>query len=126
MAVSNLNKKHMIKNLTPHPIRVRLSVSTLSEPDPTDLIFPSEGSARVKTSSRVVDECGGVSVISTEYGEVEGLPDPTPGVTYLVSFMVAAAARGRTDLLGPATGPADGVIRDTKGQIFAVRAFQRA
>ena len=59
-----------------------------------------------------------------EYGEIEGLPGPEPGIVYVASMLVAARARaqGRTDVASPTSGPAMSV-RDASGQIMAVRGL---
>jgi len=64
--------------------------------------------------------------VSQTYGEIEGLPDPQPGVVYIVSMVVrqAAQAQGRTDVVSPDTSP-QGAIRDEQGRIIAVRGFVR-
>lgn len=49
----------------------------------------------------------------TRYGEVDGLPAPRAGVTYIVSRVVAEAAREREDLLVPG-----GLVRDGSGRVL--------
>lgn len=55
-------------------------------------------------------------------GEIQGLPDPQDGVYYLVNMLVGtrAALEGRTDLIGPDTGPT--AIREN-GQVKTVVQF---
>ncbi len=113
-----------IINLTRRTIRVRTSASNDPSPQEGDREFPSQGLARVATRSSSAGDCEGVPVIMTHCGDVEGLPAPQDGVTYLVSFMVLQALSFRPDCLGLATGPNDGCVRDEKGHIYAVRAFQ--
>ena len=55
------------------------------------------------------------------YGEVEGLPEPQPGVLYIVSMLVAQRVM-RADVVSPDSGPT--AIREN-GQIVAVRALNR-
>ena len=114
----------MLINLTPHDIRIRTCSSTVAEPDPSDLVLSSTGSARVGTRSTAMEPRDGVPVIRTEYTAVEGLPEPAEGTTYIVSLLVCQALPMRRDLVGPATGPSDGTIRDAQGRIYAVRALQ--
>lgn len=120
-----------IKNLTPHVIRLRLSGSEDPSPDSTDVEYPSWAIARVATRAKPVLNRDGVPmmldgapVLCTEYGVVEGLPEPEPGVLYAVSLLVMQALPHRHDLIGPATGPKDGVVRDGRGQVYAIRAWQ--
>lgn len=56
----------------------------------------------------------------TTWGEPFGLPDPSPGVIYIVSALFAGRVGDRGDVYYPGTGPADGAIRDEKGQVVAV------
>jgi hypothetical protein len=114
-----------IVNLTPHTLVIRRSASNLAEPDPTDLVISSSGSARVGTRSEPLGDIDGVPVVRTTYTAVNGLPEPEEGTVYAVSLLVLQALPARTDLVGPATGPNDGAIRSTDGRIYAVRAWQR-
>ena len=103
-------------NLTPHKIVVRLNGRDITIP-------PSGQVARVAATSRAVATVGEIPIVVTEFGEITGLPEPTPGVLYLASTLVAqAAARlGRTDVVSPDTGPT--AIRQD-GQIVAVTRLQ--
>jgi len=104
-------------NLTPHEIRV-------VKDDCEVIIPPSGGVARVKTEQVEVGSIDGIPVVKTEFGEVEGLPDPEPNTIYIVSSIVAQAVAGeREDVVAPDTGPT--AIRDENGRIVAVRRFQR-
>jgi hypothetical protein len=50
---------------------------------------------------------------------VHGLPEPVPGVAYLVSYRVARAV-DRADVFAPDTGP-ESAVRGDDGQIHYVR-----
>jgi hypothetical protein len=104
-----------ILNLTPHPV-------SLADAEGNVLAtFPPSGQlARVATSTEVVGELMGRPVSRTNFGEVAGVPAPVEGVVYLVSTLVAQAAR-RPDVVSPDTGPT--AIRKD-GQVVAVRGFQ--
>jgi hypothetical protein len=75
--------------------------------------------------ARVTIDGGDISIVSTRFGEIVGLPAPEPGVLYIASTLVAqAAARaGRRDVVAPDTGP-DSVIRGPDGRPVAVQRFQ--
>ena len=103
-----------IVNLTPHPI----SIIRMDEGITMEL--PSEGSARVATSSIRVGEINNVPVNRRQFGEVTGLPDPVDGVVLLVSRIVAEAAGDRDDLI-----MVDETIRDQDGRIVGAAAFSR-
>lgn len=54
----------------------------------------------------------GIPVTMTEFGEVEGLPDPKPGVVYIVSSLVAQRVPDRWDVFIPNES-----VRDSQGRI---------
>ena len=85
-------------------------------------VYPPSGNvARVSSTHSQFDENG---IASLSFGEVQGLPAPEEGVFYIVSALVAQAAK-RADVVSPATGHPD-VVRDQKGQIQSVPGFVRA
>jgi hypothetical protein len=115
------NKRMQIINLTPHTITVVNAENEIIRQ------YPSAGVARAKTIAERINEVDGIPVMATTFGDVEGLPEPQDGVTYIVSMVVAQAARYRADVVAPDTGPtayrhAEG---PQKGQIIGVRAFVR-
>jgi len=57
----------------------------------------------------------------SNYGEVTGLPNPQPGVVYIVSFMVAALVPNRSDVFCPGAEE-----RNEAGQIIGVKFLKRA
>ena len=107
-------------NLTPHTIN-------LVAEDGTQLLsLESHGVARVASTTEVVGylQVGGVAVPQTHttFGEVEGLPDPTSGVGYVVSNMIisALAQQGirRNDLFTPGLQ-----VRDEQGRVIGCRSL---
>jgi len=116
----------MIKNLTPHKIAIVAQGLWIE-------ILPEKTSARVVvtdvergTEMIRADGMPGVfcPVVSQEFGEVEGLPEPETYTTFLVSAMVLARVaktmpnRAGVDVFAPDTGKT--AIRDEKGNIVAV------
>ena len=103
----------MIVNLTPH----RLNIQDLTG---DFVVIPPSGTiARVKVSleeTAVLDP--GVQIYSATYGEVENLPEPKPGVSYVVSGLVAAAAP-RPDVFSPGD-----LIRDDEGKPVGCRGLK--
>lgn len=107
-------------NLTPHPIVL------LDKDDQEVLTIPTTDVTRVSSQTVTVGyfRINGVLVprSHTQYGEVEGLPDPTPGVIYIVSGMVVSvlAQQGihRDDLLVPGMQ-----IRDDQGRVIGCRSL---
>ncbi len=105
----------MIKNCTPHPIVVRTNgIETVFQPSG---IIP-----RVGTIETPVEGIEGIPCVTQIMGQVQGLPDPEPGVFLLVSAIVLGAC-DRLDLLAPDTGK--GAIRDEQGRILAVTRMIR-
>lgn len=102
-----------IVNLTPHSVVVRGG-------DGVETAFPSEGQARVTDDASDAPQLAGVPVAEVMPGKVTGLPEPTEGVVYLVSRVLAAACPERTDLVFPFRE-----IRDEGGAIAAVSSLAR-
>lgn len=127
-------------NLTPHCLNL------IIDEVGSQIVIPVAGiPARVSTESERVEqimlpvcpvdhpvegsypepglESGGyypIPVVKITWGEIENLPDPAEGVRYIVSRIVADAAKaqGRTDCLVP-----DTVVRDDKGIILGCRSL---
>ena len=119
----------VLVNLTRHPIAVMAHLVRYADEVGSHkvVLSPSGEVARVEVTQ---EDAGllptgdgyAVSVVSNTYGEVEGLPDPVPGVAYVVSGRVLSALQDvgsdRTDVYGPDTGPT--AVRDDGGHIVAV------
>lgn len=119
-----------IVNLTPHKIVVCSSFENIIAE------YPSEGNARVSTFSTVIDTVNGIDIVTTVYGEVEGLPEPVEGTIYLVSMVVGnrPEVQARPDVLSPDTSPAASIRypknyevngKDMGGMIFGVTRFTK-
>ena len=106
-------------NLTPHSIFVTIHPDFL---DDRGLEYPASGQiARVAAIREVAADLGPHRVMRQSFGQVEGLPEPSPNTVYIVSGMVLSALAGsRGDVVAPDTGP--DAIRNN-GQIVAVRGF---
>lgn len=70
-------------NLTPHTITLNDGTS-----------FPTEGNARVTDTYTEFNTSG---VCKVKHGEIEGLPEPEPNTTFIVSAMVLAAAKEKAE-----------------------------
>lgn len=105
-----------IVNLTPHPFNL------INEKGEAQEIL-SSGMARIGMIARPVGHLDGYPVALQEPVEVTGLPAPLPGVTYVVSALVAQVVPDREDVVAPDTGA--GAVRDGEGRIVAVRGFVR-
>jgi len=107
-----------VVNLTPHEVKV------FDDNDVVIKTYSSAGLARASQVNTPVDNVDGVLVVSTSYGEVTGLPEPTEGTVFIVSFITVNAARahGRTtDDLLVTSSP----VRNDRGQVIGCRAFAR-
>ncbi len=102
-----------IVNLTPHPINIVMGDGEVRT------IPPSGTVARCRETTETVGEVNGIPVIRKSFGSVENLPDPSSGTIYVVSALVAQAAR-REDVVCPGDP-----VRDDKGQIIGCKALCR-
>lgn len=104
-----------IINLTQHDIVIAL-------PDETRItIPPTAPAARMATKTLQLPPVNTIPVVTTEFGDVQNLPEPQPDTIYVVSTLIAQRVR-RVDVLSPDTGPT--AIRNANNQIEAVRALQ--
>lgn len=100
-------------NATPHNITVcsnngvnqdpKTKQFTATEVEVLHTLPPSGIIPRVAMGNTEAEPILGIPVQSVQYGEIEGLPSPSPDVYYVVSGLVAAAAVkvGRLDCLAP-------------------------
>jgi hypothetical protein len=136
----------MIVNLTPHVIRLN-DGREFTPSGQVARVTADHESAGVIYPRGVVcldDDDSVIPLYRVRYSGIEGLPAPRrscnacegatcpgmePGNTcgekvwYVVSGVVAQAAKGRDDLLVPATGHPDAIRKD--GQVFSVPGFVR-
>jgi hypothetical protein len=102
-------------NLTSHPIMLR------SDDGTREVEIPSSGNVRCSTSSISLMDIDGWPVRRNDDGPPAGLPDPEPGVYYIVSWRVLQTLRNvRKDILAPDTKDP---LWDEGGKIIAVRGF---
>lgn len=108
-------------NLTPHAItffQKNLEDQTMNK---LLTVQPSGQIARVAAKTVVISEgFDGVPVTATEYGEVEGLPEPEEGTIYIVSSLVAGRCRDRDDVFIPNES-----VRDAQGRIIGCLSLGR-
>ena len=82
-------------------------------------VFPPSGMRiRVAQTRREIGVLDGVPISTSEFGQIEGMPERLPDTWYIVSGLVLAAAPDRPDLLVPA--PA---VRDWRGQVVGCAGF---
>lgn len=98
--------KKGIINLTPHQITVCGRV-----------IEPSGIIARCSEVSETIGTARDIPIVRKSFGEITGLPDPLEDNIYVVSRIVAEAAR-RSDVLSPGDP-----VRDTDGKIIGCKSL---
>ena len=118
----NIPEKEELKmtliNLTPHVVNLVTSDGTVTIP-------PNGTVARCAVTREVIGQVeieaygATIPLTSTRFGAVEGLPEPVPGTLFIVSALVAQAAK-RDDLVIP-----DDAVRDEAGRIIGCRALAR-
>lgn len=92
-------------NLTPHAIVIG------------SLTIPASGVvARCAAKTSPAGEVDGVTLVRTEFGAVENLPDPEDGVVFVVSALVRAAVPSRTDVASPGD-----LVRNEAGQVVGCK-----
>ena len=107
-----------IVNLTPHTINI-------INDDKNVAIPPSGQVARVSSTTKVVGAMQVavdvvVPITITEFGDVVGLPDPTPGTIFVVSGMVAGQV-SREDVFSPGEQ-----VRNDAGQVIGCKTLSRS
>jgi hypothetical protein len=98
-----------VVNLTPHEINI------VGEQNRN--ILPSGQVARVTEEIKRVGTVDGIPIIHKTFGEVEGLPEPQSDTVFIVSLLVAQAAK-RIDVL--AIGE---TVRNEKGQVIGAKSL---
>ena len=80
----------------------------------------SKGIARCKTYRHQIDEVNGIPLNSVYFGDLHGLPQSKDMTYYIVSNIVAQAAKTlkRKDCLIP-----DDTVRNEKGQVVGCRGL---
>ena len=99
-------------NLTPH------AINFLDKNNNLAACIPSSGIARATQKRVPIGTINGITVNKTEYGAVEGHPEPEYGTIYIVSVLTAQAAPYRSDLY-----IVDDTVRNDQGQIIGCRAL---
>lgn len=108
----------LLINLTPHVINLIPVDSKLIAIEPSGIV--ARCSVQRAHVSDLEVEGTKIPVNRTSFGAVEGLPAPEAGRGFIVSSLVAQAARGRDDLF-----VVDDTVRDDKGRIMGARALAR-
>jgi hypothetical protein len=101
-------------NLTPHALTI------IEEDGTTVYTLPASGQvARVETTRTVEFVMDGIEVFNTVYGDVTGLSERQHDTAYIVSALVAQAAK-RSDVYSPGE-----LVRNEAGQVIGCRGLTR-
>lgn len=97
----------MLVNLTPHQINIVQGSEVCSVP-------PSGVVARCEQQEKFIGKLeGAIPVTRLAMGEVQDLPEPKHGVTYIVSHIVLQKCPDRKDLVKPGQP-----VRDAEGKVI--------
>lgn len=98
-------------NLTSHTIKEVTS----------GIIIPASGRvARLKSTTIKVGDHLGAPIYSSQFGDVEGLPEPQEGVIYIVSSLCLNGITNRNDVVSPGS-----LQRDEHGRPFGCVGFRK-
>lgn len=101
-------------NLTPHALNI-------IEEDGNVYTLPTSGQiARVAATRTVAYVMDGIEIFETQFGEVEGLPEPDYNNVYIVSALAAQRCRHRADVYSPGE-----LVRNDAGQVIGCRGLTR-
>lgn len=101
-----MSEKLSVVNKTPHVVTIYSGDGL----DKVATIEPLLPAARCETVQVLVAKQDDILFYKTRYGLVHNLPEPKPGVIYIVSLLVQQAAPHRDDLWSPGQ-----LVRDEKG-----------
>lgn len=103
-------------NLTPHKVVFQLASGEVKVLEPNGIVPRVSEQATVVGVVSLVDDSHtngmSVSLMHVTPRRLEGLPEPQRGVMYIVSRLVAEAARDRDDLVFPFE-----LVRDESGTV---------
>src|SRR5690554_5215101 len=102
-----------VVNCTPHDVNLVTEKGSIT--------FPRSGIIpRLTESQKKINSVNSngieIDIIAKSFLEPEGLPEPKEGTIYIVSALVAGAAKDRDDLVIP-----NDIIRDDKGNIIGCK-----
>lgn len=109
-----------IVNLTPHPINLHLGGAITVIPASGQVARVTQVNAGQLQAPVTINGSPLPVLAAPVFGDVQGLPAPQDGTVYLVSLLCLEKCKGRSDVYAPATGPADGAVRDAQGKIVGV------
>lgn len=107
-----MSNNTIIVNATPHAVTLMNAENQVLQ-----VFQPSGICPRCSVSREVIGDINGIPVNKSVFGEVVGLPEYQEDTIYIVSRVVAEAAK-RPDLY-----VVDDAVRDSEGRIIGCRAL---
>ena len=106
-------------NLTPHEVVIHhySDVTTVAPSGSVARVAQETWAVRTAWDAMSSTQC--IPIVRSEYGPVEGLPEPVEDTIYIVSSMVRTALPTRTDIASPAI-----LVRDVEGKIIGCKALE--
>lgn len=102
-------------NLCPH------AVTFVNESgDVIRIVEPSGTVARLTTATETIGEVDGIPITRTVFGPITGLLEPSEGVIYIVSSLVASQCQDRDDVFIP-----NDSVRNSEGVIIGCKSLGR-
>ena len=102
-----------IVNCTPHDVNLITENGSITFP--RSGIIPRLTEQQQKINSVTVNGIE-IDIMKKSFSEIEGLPEPQDGTIYIVSALVAGAAKDRDDLVIP-----NDTVRDEEGRIVGCK-----
>lgn len=110
-------KKVKVINCTPHDVVIISESGNITFE--RSGIIPRLTEQQVKINSVAVNGIE-IDIMEKSFNEIEGLPEPQENTLYIVSALVAGAAKNRDDLVIP-----NDTVRDDQGRIIGCRSLAR-
>ena len=113
MTIIEDGKEVKLINLTPHPLNIIQGEDSLELPG-----VPLERAPRVEETIEEIGKIGDFPIRRKSLSKkIIGLPEPEDNTYFIVSSLVAQAAKDRRDLLVPAP------VRNERGQVVGCDGF---
>ena len=106
-------------NLTPHEVVIHHYhyMTTVATSGTIARVAQTTWAVRTAWDAMSGTQC--IPIVRSEYGPVEGLPEPVEDTIYIVSSMVRLALPTRSDIASPAN-----LVRDEAGKIIGCKGLE--
>ena len=106
-------------NLTPHEVVIHDYPYMTTVATSGTIARVAQKTWAVKTAWDAMSSTQCIPIVRSEYGPVEGLPEPVEDTIYIVSSMVRLALPTRSDIASPAN-----LVRDEAGKIIGCKGLE--